>query len=401
MNNEKLSHVPSHVPPHLVVDWDFTHVPGAEEDAHLAWKRLHDGPDVVWTPYFGGHWIATRAEAIKQVQSEHETFSHEVFSLPRIPRDLPFVPIELDPPEHGHYRRILNLAFSPRVVGRLRDDIRALAAELVERLQPAGHGDFMEEFARHFPIAIFLRLVELPLSERERFLGWADAMTHGASVEAKMHAFNAAVQYLEGVIRERRAAPGADLVSEIIASRVNGEPIGEREVVCMTALLFFGGLDTVASMMGFIMRFLATHPGHRRQLVADPSKIPAATDEFIRRFGLSNTVRLIRHDREFHGAPLRKDELIMVPISLASMDERRWPDAMNVDFDRRTEGHDTFGNGAHRCPGANLARIEIQAFLEEWLARIPDFAIPPGQRAVTVTGSVNGVESLPLTWPMR
>ncbi|WP_022980835.1 cytochrome P450, partial [Ideonella sp. B508-1] len=147
-------------------------------------------------------------------------------------------------------------------------------------------------------------------------------------------------------------------------------------------------------------RFLATHPDHRRQLVEDPSKIPAATDELIRRFGLSNTVRLVVHDRDFHGAPLRKGDLIMVPISLASMDERKWHDAMTVDFARRTEGHDTFGNGPHRCPGANLARIEIQTFLEEWLRRIPEFGITPGRQAVTVTGAVNGVESLPLSWPV-
>ncbi|MEO8806696.1 MAG: cytochrome P450 [Burkholderiaceae bacterium] len=397
--NRKLDHAPAHVPSHLVVDWDFHHVPGGENDVHLAWKRLHDGPTVVWTPYYGGHWIVTRAEAIKEVQTEHETFSHEVFSLPRAVRSQPLVPLELDPPFHGDYRRILNLAFSPKVVNGLRDDIRSLARQLVENVADKGQCDFIADYARWFPVTIFLRLVDMPVQERERFLNWADAVIHSSSTAAQANAFRETIGRLKDEIDQRRLAPGTDVFSQIMASQVKGELIGEAEMLGMIMLLFFGGLDTVASMMGFVVRFLATHPGHRQQLVENPELIPKATDEFIRRFGLSNTARLIKHDRDFHGAPVKAGEIIMVPIALASMDERRWgANAMDIDFDRRTEGHDTFGNGPHRCPGANLARVEIQTFLEEWLRRIPDFEISPGQRVVTLSGAVNGVQTLPLSW---
>lgn len=395
--NRKLDQVPAHVPPHLVVDWDFCNVPGAETDPHLAWKRLQDGPDVVWTPYYGGHWIATREAPIREVQSEYETFSHAVFSLPRVSRP-PFVPIELDPPEHTPYRHVLNLAFAPRRIRALEEKIKQRVDELVDGLASRGQCEFMADFARQFPVAVFLGMVDLPLGERERFLEWADTMTHSDSAAAKSEAFQGAQRYLQGIIEERRANPGDDLISEIIASRIQGQPIREPELSGMVVLLFFGGLDTVASMIGFIMRFLAGHPAHRRQLVEQPALIPKATEEFIRRYGLSNTVRLIQHDREFHGAPLRAGDLIMVPIGLASIDERRWQDPLTIDFSRKTEGYDTFGNGPHRCPGANLARIEIQHFLAGWLRRIPDFEITPGEAVVTVTGNVNGVERLPLSW---
>src|SRR5262249_33470287 len=152
--------------------------------------------------------------------------------------------------------------------------------------------------------------------------------------DEKTRVFQATVQYLLAFIHERRSAPSCDLMSEVVGSRIRGEPIGEAEAVGMTTLLFFGGLGTVASMMGFIAHFLATPADERHQLAANPALIPQATEELIRRFGLSNTVRLVKQDREFHGAPLRKDDLIMVPISLSSMDERRWPDAMEVDFSR-------------------------------------------------------------------
>ena len=166
----------------------------------------------------------------------------------------------------------------------------------------------------------------------------------------------------------------------------------------MGILLFFGGIDTVASMLSFIALFLATHAEHRKQLVQNPQIVPQAVEEFLRRHGLSNTVRLITEDFEYKGVPFRKGDLIQVPISLHGLDDRRWEHPMDVDFNRKTTFHATFGNGPHRCPGSNLARTEIRVFLQEWMPRIPDFTIPKGEKVVTATGNVNAVEYLPLEW---
>ena|SRR5665213_2188486 len=95
---EDLAPVPPHVPPELVRDFDFSHVPGADADVHLAWKSLHDGPKIFWTPRYGGHWVATRAADIERIQSDFESFSHREFSLPRMVKPFRFLPLEVDPP---------------------------------------------------------------------------------------------------------------------------------------------------------------------------------------------------------------------------------------------------------------------------------------------------------------
>lgn len=395
---EKLTNVPPHVPPECVIELDFNDIPGADEDVHLAWKQLQKGAPVQWTPYYGGHWIVTRAPLIQEVQKDFAHFSHTVFSLPR--RKLaPMPPIDLDPPEHTPLRAILNLAFSPKVVERLKPQIRELVIELTERLKTRGECEFVSDFARQFPITVFLQLVDLPLSLRPQFLEWAEQMVRGTP-EERVAVFPAIDEYLRGVVTERYANPGVDVISQILTSRVGERRITFEEGLGMNTLLFLGGLDTVASMLSFITRHLAMHDAQRRDLAAHPEKIGRAVEELLRRHGLSNTVRLITEDYDFHGYPLKKNELMMVPISLAGLDDEYWENAEEVDFDRETKFIDTFGNGPHKCPGSNLARTEIAVFLEEWLKRIPDFHIPEGKKSKTVTGSVPCVSYLPLEWPV-
>ena len=388
---------PSHVPPHLVRDFDFSDLPEAQQDVHLAWKRLHNGPVVFWTPHYGGHWVATRAAEIERIQTDYETFSHREFSLPRVVKPFPFVPIEVDPPEHADYRRVIAPAFAPAMVARLEAQVRKLAISLIESFKWRGSCEFVTEFARLLPVTVFLDMMDLPVADREKFTQWGEVMTRVPDQEAMQKALQATIAYLADIIKERTANPKSDLISRVVKAQVNGRPIRPDEVLGMTTLLFFGGLDTVASMLSFTARFVARNPAHRRQLVEDPKLIPAAIEEILRRHGLSNTVRVVTRDVELGGAQLRKDDLIMVPISLHGMDERRYENPLQIDFKRKPV-HATFGNGPHRCPGANLARTELRVFLEEWLKRIPEFEITPGKREVTGTGSVNTVAYLPLSW---
>src|SRR5262249_53891741 len=138
----------------------------------------------------------------------------------------------------------------------------------------------------------------------------------------------------------------------------------------------------VANVLAFMARHLAQHPEHRRRLRDEPATIPRAIEEFLRRFGLSNTGRLILSDVERKGVTMKKDEMIMVPIGCSSIDDRHYADPFAIDFDRPgifdrhdLPTHNTFGNGPHKCVGAPLARAEFKIFLEEWLRRIPDFRL--------------------------
>ncbi|MDB5432683.1 MAG: cytochrome [Caulobacter sp.] len=400
--SQLMSAVPDHIPQDLVRDVDFFNLPGADADIHLAWRALQQsGPDVFWTPRNGGHWIATRAEDIEAIQLDHERFSMAQLSLPRtdMAGGAPAIPISLDPPHHWPFRKLLQPAFLPRAVDRLEEGVRATAIRLTEALAPLGRCEFVGDFATQLPITVFMDMMDLPHADIERIRPLADAATRSPDPAERRKASGGMAMYVMNYVKERRENPGDDLISFISKGEVEGRQMTFEETMSMAVLLMFGGLDTVASMLGFVARFLAENPAHRRQIIDEPANISNAVEELIRRHGLVNTTRLITQDFEFKGAPLRKGDQIQLPNALAGLDERRIDDPLTVDFHReRPIKHAAFGNGPHTCPGAILARRELKVFLEEWLKRIPDFEIEPGKRPTYAVGMVNTVTSLPLVW---
>jgi cytochrome P450 len=286
----------------------------------------------------------------------------------------------------------------------MAEQARALTIELSQGLRPRGGCDFVTDFARIMPVVMFLGIVDLPLDRREEFVEWGVGFVGATDQEGRDRNLAPAIAYLREVIDQRHANPGEDLLSKIAAWRDNPRFDGEDEVIGMAVLIFLGGLDTVANLLSFTALHLAEHPEHRRRLRADPAIIPQAAEEYIRRFGLSNTGRLITQDVTRKGVTMKADEMVLVPIGAASVDEREYPDPFTVDFDRvqtlhhNEPSHNTFGHGPHKCVGRPLARVELRIFLEEWLRLIPDFRLDPHHRPVTRMGGVNGVETLRLTW---
>ena len=169
----------------------------------------------------------------------------------------------------------------------------------------------------------------------------------------------------------------------------------------MIFLLLVGGLDTVASAMGFAARFLATSEAHRRELIEHPERIPDAVEELLRRFPVVNAGRVVVRDMEYKGVEMRAGDQIIMPTTLHGVDDRKFDDPLKVDFARPTPIHSTFGNGAHRCPGSLLARTELKIFLEEWLKRIPDFRIKPGTTPQVRAGVNATLCSLQLVWDVK
>ncbi|TWC97609.1 MULTISPECIES: cytochrome P450 [unclassified Sphingobium] len=396
---------PDHVADAHVVDFDYRDPMGIDEGVYAALSRLQKGPDIVWTPRNGGHWIVTRAEDIKWVQEHFETFSHEVFTIPRGSTPIIMPPLTVDPPNHARYRAVLNPAFTPGKVNELRTKIRELTIELIERLKAKGRCEFVADFARVMPVSIFLGIVDLPLERRAEFVEWAVAWIQAEDMQTRYAYLAKISDYLRTVLDERGANPGDDLLSRIARWRTNPRFAGEDEVMGMALLVFFGGLDTVASMLSFTTLHLARNPDLQRRLREEPAVIDRAVEEFLRRHGLSNTGRLILHDIERKGVTMKKDEMVLVPIGLSSIDERKHPDPFAVDFDRadlfddkKQPAHNTFGNGPHKCVGAPLARAELRIFLEEWLTRIPEFRLIVGEPVKTHAGNVNGVDALHLEW---
>jgi cytochrome P450 len=394
--------VPAHGPENRVVDFDYLRPDGIDEDLHLAWKHVQDSlPDIFWTFRNGGHWVVTRAEDIKAIQLDHERFSSVGLLIGGSGRNVvEGSVISMDPPRHSSYRMLVSPAFTPKAVAALEPIVRETTVSIVEELRPKGICEFVGDFAKVLPVVVFLGLVELPQQDRDYLLPLAEKAIRPQSPLEHQESHAALAAYVARVLAARAERPGGDLLSKIVTAKIGGEPITFEAAVALSQTVLAGGLDTVASLLGFVARFLALNPGHRRQLVDDSSLVPNAVEELIRRHGLVNTGRLITRDTDFKGVQLKAGEQMLVPNHLYGLDERQVDNPLTVDFTRpHPQAHyAAFGNGPHRCPGSFLAKTELTVFLQEWLARIPDFEIAPGTTPRMASGAVNTTHELRLAW---
>jgi len=312
-------------------------------------------------------------------------------------KDAPrLAPIEADPPSQQVYRKLFASAFTVAALKEREKEARALAIELIEDLAPRGRCEFVTEFAQHLPIKIFMRMVDIPEEDRLTLLPLANAQV--AADAPKEETMAQLFAYCAQRVAERMKAPGDDLISKIATAEIDGRPITMHEAIGVSALLLIGGLDTVASMMAHIMHFLAGSPEHRHALVANLGLSAAATEEFLRRFALTNPGRTVVSDIDFHGVAMKAGDKVLMCTPFGAVDPREYADPLAVDFARKSINKTTFGNGPHVCPGSMLARIEIKILLEEWLPRIPDFALDPETPPRFRTGVNGSIDRLPLVW---
>jgi len=396
-----MSSHPAHVPAGRVVDVDIYALPGQPDDFHGAWQSLQErAPALVWTPRNEGHWIALSGDVLAEVQSDHERFSNRVIVIPKsVGEKHGLIPTTIDPPEHRPYRKLLNDGMALAKVRKLHDAIRAVAAELVGEFADRGRCDFTGEFAQVLPIRIFLALVDLPMSDAASIRMWAECMTRPNPPMPFEAGKQALYDYLEPIIIARRAAPGDDLISQLVTADISGRPVSHDEALALCTQILVAGVDTVVNFLGFVMLFLARNPDARAELAGkDSNAVMAATHELFRRFGLVTIARTVRADMEFHGCTLKAGELVCIPTQVHGLDAAINPDPMRVDFARRGARHSAFGSGPHMCPGQELARAEVAITIEEWLKRIPDFRIAADADTQCSGGLVGQVNRVVLEW---
>lgn len=402
MSAAALAERPAHVPADLVVDFDIYSPPGVEADYHAAWAVLQKPglPSLVWTPRNGGHWIAARGAVIGAIFSDHQRFSSRVIVLPKWDGELHsgLIPTTIDPPAHRGYRSLLNSSFSPRAVAALEERVRETAVALIAAIAPLGRCNFTEDYAAALPIRIFMELAGLPLADAPRLKYLTDQVTRPDGSMSFVDALHAISAYMESHVDARRAAPREDMLSRIVNGAVEGRPLTRDEAVIMTTQVMIAGLDTVVNFLGFAMLYLARAPDMRRRLAADASLVPAAVDELFRRYPIVTVAREVTADMTYQGADLRRGDMVALPTALHGTDAGVHADPLAFDLARADRTHSTFGNGVHRCPGAQLARAEIRITIEEWLRRIPDFAVAQGAEIRYASGIVGTVLALPLVW---
>jgi cytochrome P450 len=175
-----------------------------------------------------------------------------------------------------------------------------------------------------------------------------------------------------------------------------------RELVLSIAVnLLMAGLDTVASMLGFVVRHLAGDDALRRELATHPDRIRSSVEEFARRFPVASLGRVVAKEFTYGGVTFKEGDRLFMPTPLHSLDDCVYPDALALDLDRNPPAIMSFGRGPHQCLGALLARIELVEALTEWLRQIPDFRLTPGKPPIVSCGHITAMTSLPLSWDVR
>ncbi|MFD2500252.1 hypothetical protein ACFSTI_17155 [Rhizorhabdus histidinilytica] len=181
---QRLETIPPHVPADRVVELDYFSPPGVTEDPHLAWKRLHDGPDIVYTPYYGGHWIVTRADDMFAVMQDYETFSNWEFTVPkRGPGNPVLMPNQLDPPRHGPIRSVVLRPMSPKAVEPIEPVIRKIMADRIASIVPKGGCEFVSEFGGDIPPELFFEHARIPKDKLPEMKRFADAVARSDNEE--------------------------------------------------------------------------------------------------------------------------------------------------------------------------------------------------------------------------
>jgi len=373
------------------------------------YRMLRDSGPVVRLPGVipsranaAAHLVGRHADVVTVLRSP-DVFSSR-FDAVHIGQVRPLIPLQIDPPDHAKYRKLLDPLFAPRRIALLEDRTRALVSDLVEAVADDGGCNFHAAVSEPLPSTVFLELLGLPVSRAAEFIALKDGIIRppARTPEERSAMVDAAgariYAVLQEVLDQRLETRQNDFISDFLDAEVDGERLTPEEVIDICYLFFLAGLDTVTASLDCMMARLALHPAEQRRLTDDPSVIPHAVEEMLRwETPVTAVVRVTTQDTELSGCPIAADQVVSVMLGSANTDERAWDEAESVDVDRRVNKHLAFGGGVHRCLGSHLARMELRVVLEEWHARIPEYRVPEGVE-LDYSPSLRQIADLPLVW---
>ena len=360
----------------------------------------------------GGLWAVSRYEDVLRVFKNPKVFSSSGLRMavepPWFERQNPLCDSLVfmdDPKQHGRLRGLVNRAFGPTALGKLEPRIRAVAGELATRILNRRQVDFIEDFALPLPASVIGTLMGLEPELYPRFKQWADDLVAISATQPGDTALLARCrrtvgemeQYLSEVIARRRKAPGDDMVSDLLSSRIEGEALTDKELMGFLFLLLPAGLESTVHLLGHSARLLSEHPDVLARLRADRALIPPFIEEVLRfEPPVHGTMRLCTEDTELAGVALPRGSVLVLLLGSAMRDERYCADGDRFSLDRKGPHNMAFGHGMHFCLGASLARLEGRVALEALLPRCSGLARRTEALEWNSSMIVRGVRTLPL-----
>ncbi len=379
--------------------------PGAADAPQDAYRQIREQCPVARVPgLMGGETVyIAKYEDVIWALKHPEVFSSAIGAVD-IGQDQPLIPLQVDPPEHAQYRRLLDPEFSPRRMRELEPDVRVLVNQIIDGFVDRGECEFHEDFATPLPSTIFLRLMGLPQSDLATFLQWRDdtirpaADTLEQAAEIRDAVGTKITEYFTEQLAAKRANPDDGLLSRIAVGEVDGRPLTHDEMLGTCHLLLLGGLDTVTATLDCMIAYLARHPDERARLIADPALLDGTVEELLRtETPVTMLPRTVKVDATIGGVDMKAGDGCVLLIGAANGDDAEFDAADGVDFERSANRHLAFGGGPHRCLGSHFARLELRVGLEEFHRRIPDYRIKEGAE-IHYSPGIRQADHLPLVW---
>ncbi|MBV8463644.1 MAG: cytochrome P450 [Acidimicrobiales bacterium] len=319
------------------------------------------------------------------------------FEGPNLEYGLP--PISSDPPLHTWTRRLLLPWFSHKRVESYEAMTRDLCRTLISGFADAGHADAAADYAQQIPVRVIAHILGVPADMADTFTGWVrDVLEFADDHERRQQGAEGLFRFFVAHLEDRRAHPADDLLSELLGTEVEGQPVDDGIVLGMAALVLIAGVDTTWSAIGSALWHLAAHPDDRMRLAQEPELMPTAIEELLRAYAPVTMAREVTEDVSYAGCPMKKGDKVLMNFPAANRDPEVFDRPDLVQLDRAHNRHVAFGSGIHRCAGSNLARMELRVALEEWLRLIPEFSLAEGEEITWAGGQVRGPRKLPVVF---
>jgi cholest-4-en-3-one 26-monooxygenase len=394
---------------------------------HKAWTHLRRETPVRRFEFedYDPFWAITRYADLTHVSRQPRLF----LNGPRLgfsSRRFPVRPAEefarsllnMDPPEHGKFRGLVNRRFTPHALSFLREHVErlsvgivaAVAARLVAAASETGKCDFVTDVAARMPLAVILDLLGVPRDDWASVFDWTNQAIapadpeyrRGATpIETADRARSALFDYFARYVAERRSAPRDDLVSVLAESHIDGEPLGDFDILSYCFLLAVAGNETTRNATtGGLLAFIE-HPAELDRLRRDPRLLASAVDEILRWTSpVIHFCRTAAADTNVGGQSIRRGDLLILFYPSANRDEDVFPEPFRFDVARSPNEHVAFGIGEHFCLGANLARLELAAILAEVLRRLDAIELDgPVERVRSIL--IGGIKRMPIRFRLR
>jgi cytochrome P450 len=353
--------------------------------------------------YAPNSWTVARYEDVRAVSREPERFCSGKGVLVNDPLrnggTIEGSILHMDPPAHAPWRGLVTRRFTPRAVGSLEERVRSVARSVLTEVPVGQEIDFVDRVAAPFPVLVIAELLGIDAHDRDKFRRWSDAAIDSPDRPGDNLAdLTALFEFLIAHVNERRATPNDDIASAVVHAEVEGTPITTAEAVTYLLALLVAGNETTRHLVSGGAYALARHPEQRALLTREPARIPVAVEECLRWvtpiqvFGRTAT-----RATELRGQSIAEGDFLVMLYASANRDEDAFgPTAAEFDVTRPVDAqHVAFGFGEHLCVGAALARLEGRVFLEELLARFPDYEAV-GEPELSRSTLVRGATRMPV-----